>query len=256
MDNNFEQMMSEPKRIVWARKRSGPGSYYNSFQHVFPRIPEDTKILDEKYKELREKAEKGEIGPLKQVSEALKLLWNRDTWSDGITQRVDMFKKEGRDVRVLDLMGYGAVLRKLDVKGLAVALEDARTLEEKQYDAKRGVGFVEGNALSSKTWQKIKEDVKEHGQFDLILCRPLAGISQIPENRVVYAAFIQRLYRLTRPDRGTILSEIHYDMKPVVERFSKNINTIEGIIAKNTSGAFSLMRFPGSPDQIPENIFQ
>lgn len=256
METSEKNMITKPHHVMWGVKRSGPGYYFNTFQPVFQRIPEDTKFLDDKYKEIREKSQKGEISPLKAVSESLKLLWSKDTWNDGITQRVEVLKKEGRDVRVLDLMGYGAVIRKLDVKGLAVAFEDIRTPDEKQYDLVRGVGFVEGNILSSKTWRKIKEDAEKNGKFDLILCRPLAGLSQIPKSGIVYSSFIQRLYNLTNPDRGTILSETHDSMRPAVDSFREKINQIDGISAKNTIGTFSLMRFPNSPGSIPEGVFK
>src|SRR5207253_3616934 len=49
---------------------------------------------------------------------------------------------------VLDFMGYGQVLRDLPLTGgLAVTLGDPRNEQERQYDTRRNIDFVEGNVL-------------------------------------------------------------------------------------------------------------
>jgi hypothetical protein len=241
----------------WTFKKSGALSYSSTLGPAFISDERDQRKINKELDEYEKLFNERKIGTLKYLGKLFGFILKLND-PNVISTRVEALKDEGKKVRVLDLMGYGSVIRKLDTSGLAVAFEDFRTSEEKDFDKERGVGFVTGNVLSSKTWGKIDEDVKLNGPFDLVLCRPLGGKINIPEREMIYSALINKMYSVTNPDGGMILTEFHRGMKEKVNDFVRNISKVDnlkGIRAKSAMGAFCLTRKIDSPDTLPVEAF-
>ena len=181
---------------------------------------------------------------------------------------------------VLDLLGYGHVLRRLPIdRGLAVALADPRHEYEKERDEKNGIELITGNVVRGKTWKKMRRWIESRGgedaKFNLILCRPVAGMDGLTENRAVHAVLLQRAWQLLSPDCGTLLTQIPhpeynrnasphlYRKEPEFSEWIKMLNQVPGVriwtsFEKPKScrpryfrPSLLLVKNPGAPERLP-----
>lgn len=150
----------------------------------------------------------------------------------------------GRIPRVADIMSYGSVLEDLDVPGVAIGLTDRRTSKQVTSDMQSDRQFIPGDILKASTWVQMNRYVEEHGQFDIIMCRPVAGISKIPAHELVQASLFARFYDVLSTDSGTLFTEFRHG----VEQYVDSLNEITGIYADATIGGdFMLLRSPDAP---------
>lgn len=147
---------------------------------------------------------------------------------------------------VLDFMGYGQVLRDLPLTGgLAVALGDPRNEQERQYDARRNINFVEGNVLKRSTWNEMQRWLDRQGtgdkKFDLILSRPVRGLDDLTDHKGVNLVLLQRGWQMLSSHNGVLLTQfLKQVFEPeLVDRWVRLLNQTEGIKA-----TYSLRRNP------------
>ena len=242
----------------WTMKRSGPSNYDRDLGFAYvPDARLDKSNFTKRMDSLDEMFRDRKISAIKYLGKMIGFLWEEraNIFMDNITRRTEGLKKEKDNVRVLDLMDYGHVIRKLGTSGLSVALEDPRSDSEREYDIQNKIGFVKGNVFSSQTWEEIYKDVKENGPFDMILCRPWGAKKFIPNDTTTYSLMVRRMYRILNPNSGLLLTQYGGEMDTKVKEFSNRINSIEGIKSRCLGGAFSIAREPVSPNKIATKFF-
>lgn len=134
----------------------------------------------------------------------------------GFSPYLAMLKQQRGRLYVLDLaaptMSFLAKHSEIDA-GIAVTLADTRSAEQKHADEQRQLYLVEGSLLRRSTWLKLHEAMRQHAMagFDLIVCRPYAGMNDVTEDREVLAGFyyslLYRALRLLDP-RGMLMTEL------------------------------------------------
>lgn len=175
---------------------------------------------------------------------------------------------------VLDLMGYGDVLRKLPIDaGLAIALEDPRRTYDKNLDKEKNITLLEGNILKRNTWNKIDEWLHNKNAevgFNLILCRPVRGLSYLTEQQKVHITLLQRLWKLLNSNGGRLITQIQDRLFPSLLMFDwiNMLNQMKGIRADYCSRTerddyvtfqaflpvISLIKRKGAPDTLPIDL--
>lgn len=89
----------------------------------------------------------------------------------------------GQVIRVGQLLSRTLSLGKLE--GFALALKDRRSKAMKGYDERNNIGVVEGDIMSPGSWKLIEAELRKIGEkvkFDIIFCRPLGALKNIPPN--------------------------------------------------------------------------
>ncbi len=212
---------------LWDESRSGSAVYADCFRQVWPGNEDD-----------------------------------RDDYYDYIKKWTENFQnREGRKPLVLDLMSYGAFARSLDVPGLSLALTDRRSRKEKREDRQGERGLLIGSVMSSKSWKRIEDYLRERQArgFDLITCRPEGGLRNIPENEGLYGAVLSRAYsRLA--EEGIMVSQFHPSMEERVRVSMGRLSQTRGIKAEVWVGkvplridnvaVFGLKKERGAPDRL------
>ena len=114
---------------------------------------------------------------------------------------------------VLNLMGQTMVLRELKEfgldRGVAVALDDLRTDEQKYNDQKLGVEQLAGDVLRASLWKELAGET-----FDLIMCRPGGGMAYLPKSEPVHLALFQKMFQLLSSNDGLLLTEVDSTIIP------------------------------------------
>ncbi len=171
---------------------------------------------------------------------------------------------------VLDFMGYGQALRDLPLtSGLAVALGDPRSEQEKQWDARRNIAFVEGNVLKRSTWNEMqrwldKQEVDDK-KFNLILSRPVRGLDNLTDHKGVNIVLLQRGWQMLSSQNGVLLTQFleHVFEPELVDRWVRFLNQTKGIKASYSlrrnpacepitfRPALSLVKGEGAPEKLP-----
>ncbi len=241
--------------------KSGTISYGLTFTNVIPQKANQILVAEsqirrntreKQYNENQDKAEKsGDV-----LSLFKNLLEHFKSELPEFSKEVDFFKtwveyrrRKFGEVKVLDIMSQGGILRKLGVSGGSVALSDKRTQSEKEIDKSESRFLVFGDILSAGTWRKIKDQTPKGG-FDLVLCRPIAGLKNLPANGELYTVIFQRMYEMLSNQEGILLTEYHPSQSKFVEESCNKLNKIQGIEAKSDSNTFSLMKHPEAPNSI------
>lgn len=179
-------------------------------------------------------------------------------------------KQRTRKAFVLDLMGYGQVLRGLSIDGgLAVALGDPRSEADKQWGRERNIEFIEGNILRRSAWNKMQRWIDLQGtddkKFDLILCRAVRGLDDLTDKKEVHIILLQRAWQMLSPNGGTLLTQIqeHLFDEVLVNRWVRLLNQTEGVRAdysyrRNPAcepiafrPVLSLVKSEGAPEKLP-----
>lgn len=236
----------ENKKIQdkWPIYRSKSLSYSRTFRELLhPILIDRTKVNifydeNDSNKQITRKS-------VKEISYFLKYLFPRDL----IRIIVDRLKQAGNEVRMLDLMSYGAILSDLNVKGCAVALTDKRSIKDRYDDLNNQRIFIEGDIMSKRTWHEIsliKKSNFSDQPFNMILCRPLSGIENIARSSQFYNYMIYQVYALLSPDYGIFLTEFHGSMRSYVETGTRQLNSFEGIEAycHSKKNIFMMIKHP------------
>lgn len=184
------------------------------------------------------------------------------------------------NMKVLDFMGYGDVLRNLstDIPGrgqpnhIALALSDRRTDDERMFDQAHSIDFLQGNVLSGRTWAKLRSWLQNHGEhnrgFSLIMARPMGAILKIPEP--FRYPLLQKLWKLTDVQSGILLAQLTYSSQ-TAEQFVKSILEFEKLVSQqgismtwnqeqvvehnNNTIVMKLVKTPNAPQQLPRFSF-
>lgn len=177
-----------------------------------------------------------------------------------LRELVERKKIEQIEVLVLDLMGYGYVTRDLGVRGCAVGLTDKRSSKAKEFDESVGNGFVAGNIRRAKTWRGMRNWLEEQEpgkKFDLILCRPIAGMRTLPQDESFYAYTLKSLYGMLSSEDGHLLSEFHWSMQDTVEEAVEKLSRINGVETRfsvsDLGQQFMLIKHPTAPEVLDLN---
>jgi len=164
-------------------------------------------------------------------------------------------KVQQGEVIVLDLMGYGGVLRDLEVRGCAVALTDRRGFITRRFDRKLGIGHIVGDIGSARTWRAMENWLQSQGEglrFDIICCHPLDGLNNVPQNKEFYAYIFKKLYSMLSNNDGYLFAQFHSSMSHFVEEFVEQMRDIEGIEVKFLINphVFMLIKHRDSPQEL------
>lgn len=124
-------------------------------------------------------------------------------------------KKQNIKSYAVDLASDTTALRNLSERvlingGVAVGLSDLRGEGERALDKFLNVEMVKGDLLKRSTWLKIARYMKgigsSTGRADLIVCRPGAGLLEIPTN---YSnVLIRRMVNFLNPC-GQLITQTH-----------------------------------------------
>lgn len=177
-------------------------------------------------------------------------------------------KDGGRKTLVMDLMGYGHVLRDLPVSGgLAVALSDPRNRHTTYEDSLRNISLKTGDVLLGGTWKKIRDwlgdqDVEDK-RFNLILFRPIRGIENITNNIDVNFALLRNLWQILNVDNGMIFAQANIPignrdkLHAWVNAINKSYPGLAKLIDSNGMPFYDLgpklllVKTPNSPHRLP-----
>ncbi|MCL4354133.1 hypothetical protein M1349_01530 [Patescibacteria group bacterium] len=126
---------------------------------------------------------------------------------------LDLLSEKDKPV-VIDVMAPSGTLAdmftqlpdKKNKLGIAISLEDLRSLDEIERDESLGICQVSGDITKSKTWRKASE-ILNGRKADLIIERGFGGLRRLPHNAVFYGLMLQRLWQLLAVD-GTMLLQL------------------------------------------------
>lgn len=187
-----------------------------------------------------------------------------------LSHLVELSRQKTDKGLVLDFMGYGQVLRDLPLTdGLAIALGDPRSEQDKQYDTRRNIAFVEGNVFKRSTWNEMQRwlDRQETAdkKFDLILSRPVRGLDDLTDHKGVNLVLLQRGWKMLSSNDGVLLTQFLEQVfdPSLVDRWVSLLNQTDGIKAtyslrRNPSCepiafrlALSIVKSKGAPERLP-----
>jgi len=169
--------------------------------------------------------------------------------------------KNKKDPVVIDLMSptdaiYSLFLEIPDEKklGLAVSLEDLRTIKNKKWDAKMNIKEIAGDLLEFSTWNRIEEELNGR-KADLIMERAVDGLLCIPKNPELYTILLNKAWKLLSKDGGILLAEFPgiYDIQ--VWRMISNFRDEDDrsmMSLKDQYGScyLQLVKTPNSPEKL------
>lgn len=149
--------------------------------------------------------------------------YERTFGEHSITDHLKRRKSKGMTNFALDLAGgNGEALRSLFTRqrhlidaGLTVGLTDQRGGYREEIDQQRNLSFLAGNLLRGTTWRKIADWAQANtadGRFDLILCRPIAGLSLGLPLEIAPPIF-QRILTLLNTNGGLLLTQVPADIR-------------------------------------------
>jgi hypothetical protein len=134
----------------------------------------------------------------------------------------------------VDALGPGMWVRDLILdkrirvkKGIAITLSDERSDWQKKEDEQTPFQLFPGNVFSPENVEQILQ-VLEKNHIDLLMCRPYAGVNNLPLSRheplsyLIFFQFISVLYELTNPD-GVLLFQVPAGFKRVLEQWGKKL---------------------------------
>lgn len=109
----------------------------------------------------------------------------------------------GQNIRILDLMSYGAAVRSANLhsnsRGLSVGFSDLRNDDEKELDLRQMNGFLQGNVFSASVCLEILNWQIANGcKFDLVFCRPLGALNCFPNNFSQYSQVFECVCKVTK----------------------------------------------------------
>lgn len=113
---------------------------------------------------------------------------------------------------VLDLMAPSDTLSDLFTEldevpnktGIAVSLEDKRSLSQKERDLGMGITQLTGDLVQGSTWKKIQDSLGVK-KADLILERGAGGIYNLPFNERLFAAMLGKMWNMLTNENGTMI---------------------------------------------------
>lgn len=226
----------------WRISRSNSAGYNKRFHGLLSGDSDDIELLRE-------------MTLASALTRAFKemLTFHRD---NRLKAMVEEKKSRGR-VLALDLMGYGSVLRDLDIEGVAVCLKDRRNLKEIASDDDGGRTVIAGDIRSAQTWRKLHVymcEVADGAKFDFIFCLPIGALYKIPSERIFYEYCFGKLYSTLSPNGGILLSQVNGRMTSLAGEAARALNEIEGIDAAfqmSIQGtAFMLTKHPNAPERL------
>lgn len=177
----------------------------------------------------------------------------------GLAEVVRDRRKRNLPAVVLDVMSDPTVVRELQPDaGLAIGLTDTRDPAERAADNEHDIDMIVGNVLSKQTWRQVQQWLEQHAPakvFDLILARPVAGISTLSNEPEVYYFILNQMWKTLSPNDGTLLAEtlLLGQTKEVFLRWLKVVRKTEGMTV-HTGGAQSTLRltkFSKAPIDLP-----
>jgi hypothetical protein len=191
---------------------------------------------------------------------------NISEYEDSFRDALDFYPlkdllKDKKNPIVIDIMSPSGALSTLFPQlsnegkfGLALSLEDLRTREEKQGDAKLNIVQISGDILKSSTWDKIEKKL-DGRKADLIMERAVDGLNYcIPKNPRLYAMLLNKAWHLLSEDGGVILAEFPgvYDIL-VWETIFALKDAESRISLRDDWGDcyLKLIKTPNSPEKLP-----
>lgn len=170
---------------------------------------------------------------------------------------------------VIDLMGPSKTISTLFEKfpdkpklGLAVSLEDLRSTEQKEKDAKLNVIQIAGDIMKSSTWREIEEKLQGH-KADLIMERALAGFDCIPVSPRLYAILLNKTWSLLSKENGVLLFQspprTTLETKTDINVVNQWVNSLQyngvNVLVHEPSYDWGLsiktVKTPNSPEKLP-----
>jgi len=188
----------------------------------------------------------------------------------GFVNFVESMQKE---VAVIDVFAPSSFIRSLTNEtaavrcGVALALGDFRTQEEKDEDAKRRILQIENaDIYSSKRWiNQLKFHLSNYGKekADLIVCAPFAGWNVVVENLEPSEPSLElmwlvtnRLWNLLDNDGFLFINYNDHDINCIdlpseFQNWCDKLGRINSEIAYNNMGAIRLKKTAASPKTLP-----
>ena len=145
--------------------------------------------------------------------------------------------------------------------GLAVSLEDLRTLEKRNTDKALGIEQIAGNLFSVATWSKIDEKLAGR-KADLIMERALAASDDFPMDKRFFSFVLRKIWRMLSEKNGMILVQVpkifvlcnSLGDGVTMERWTRQLHG-NGIGASYrltvSDGYLKLVKKPHSPKELP-----
>lgn len=166
---------------------------------------------------------------------------------------------------VIDLMGPSKAISTLFPQipqqsklGIALSFLDKRTPEEKARDIELNIYQISGDILQRKTWKEL-EDKLQGRKADLVIARPVAGLTHIPIDKRILTGLISRIWNLLTENNGILLlqtrSQSEFSKKNIdIEKWIRFLKEKQ-IDARSSfyciSGVLSLIKTPNSPTNLP-----
>jgi|SRR5882724_70294 len=164
---------------------------------------------------------------------------------------------------VVDLMAPSGTLAELfrilpqqKKRGICVSLVDQRISFERERDEVLGIKQLKGDLTERKTWEILEGEMKGQ-KADLIIERGLGGVDYLPNHGRFYGPALQRVWKMTSKNYGTILLDSPSDLVLGRVGYSKKgwVDLLEkqGIEAKseNDRSTIRIVKKPNSPEKLP-----
>ncbi len=143
---------------------------------------------------------------------------------------------------------------------LSVAIEDNRSRQQDERDARLGIQHLVGDISRSFTWQAI-EDRLDGDKADLILERGAGGLDYIPKHRRFYGIVLKKAWTLLSAHDGLMLIQtpttatlksLDVDVYSWLDLLTRNrIEAEYAPVASDFGGALRISKTIDSPPQLP-----
>lgn len=143
---------------------------------------------------------------------------------------------DARQIAGLDVMGSGHIFYELGFgHGAGMALSDARPDDMKNKHG-ASVDVITGDVLDPASWRAVTEWLRAQDMpdkaFQLILFRPLGGITTIPQHPDLLYTLLQRAWNVLSDQNGELFSVIPYACSNLVHQWVDVCNQIPGVRAR------------------------
>jgi hypothetical protein len=175
---------------------------------------------------------------------------------------ISEFLKDKPFILALDFMGPSEALRTLFGRffpdkpkfGLAISLEDQRSVGEKNEDISLNIKQMAGDMVQPSIWKKIKKELPEGYKANLIMERALAGFDCFPKDPRLFAIILNEVWDLLGRDRDILLAGVPSYMTceavNMVDNFKK-YNLEASIGQAKRYYYIKLIKTPDSPEKLP-----
>lgn len=137
--------------------------------------------------------------------------------------------------------------------GLSLGLSDNRTDEGADYDDKRGIVMMTGDAMRSTTWKFVRQITEEKSPqgYDFIVSVPMGGWGILDYDPLMHFMWLDRFWSLLNPDGGTLYLRFDITKNPSEGSIWQRFFESRGIAARGYNSALRLTRRLKDPEKLP-----